>query len=431
MSTRRRKSTVNKNIRYRSKAIPKNSGKGVFLGMVSFLSAHKIIAILAAVMILLVLAAVIVLLVVPTKNANSESVYEEPVMTLVEELEEATEIVATDNQPQIKVVGLLLGDGQDKDAIADGFGKYANELITKGGRLDKYYIYKSGISPNQQIQDARSLINRGCNAIVLYSVDNAAYDIIKKLCDENSIDIIGIEGNYKNASVKIKSSEAWYGGYAGSVADAKQGYEKILLITDSDKSEFTTGVLKDLSDKGIVVDNTMYVSASGFDKNIEKALADAPEIILVKGNYAQKTLLAMARKRSLPEVFVTRATAGIIRDWYRLKNEGIVIVEAVAPSEDDPEGVPEQRIASEDALLYAYAGQDGEMLGRAACRFAYNFSCGFTLVSETEYIVSSDDIITDEDIAELMDDIETLKDDKYVSGSVDFDEIDSLFTEAG
>ena len=410
---------------------PNKSKKSFFNKAGELLSRYRLcVMISVGVIIIASLVLTALLAVIPAlKKDAAVPVYEEPVVSFAADMQEDDPPEQTD-EPQALAVGLILGSGDDAQQIMDGFGECAQELISSGSGLEKYYIYNAGEAGNQQIQDIRSLINRGCKAITAFGTDEYTDDIISRLCEEADIPVIGVEAEHNIFDVNITGGEAWFDGYSSSVKSSLAEGDTVLLVTDSEGSEFTREICSALSAQGVSLSETVYTSSKDYERELEDALGKAPSIIVSRGPEAAKVLFKAAQTGNIPRVFVTRATAGIISEWYELKNGGIVTVEAVIPKEGDTEteAVQEVRVASDGSLIFAYAGLDGTMLGRTACRFAYNYAMGGTASEDKiEFEVSSRKIITDSDINELYELVKDKPGESYVPGDVDFDAVDAYF----
>ncbi len=381
------------------------------------------------------LAVVAIFVVVPAikeAGAPAEPAYVEPVSTPVPTPEPTPTPVP--EEPTVSI-GIILGV-EDKD-IMDGFGEYAQQLISSDSGLDKYYIYTAGEDPGQQIQDTRSIINKGCNVLVAVGLEADTADIVAGLCERAGIIVVGAESKTPGRfAAEIKSADAWYGGYSSGVQTAMAGGGRLALISDEKKSDFSLGIKNMLTEISVTPEDEIYygpMTKAGLTKAVDKAFKKKPEVMLVRGSRAVDFLTRAAKADAIPGALVTRATAGIIKTWHQLKNEGLVTVEAVVPEEGDTktEPVAEVRAFAPDSMLYAYAGLDGTMVGKAACRFAFRLATGSALIDEnTVYTVASEDMITNDNLAEYYEIYKDTADDKNIPGKVDIDAIDALFTAA-
>ncbi len=405
---------------------------------VGFLRRYRLFIVIAAAAVLIAAALLIIFLVlIPSAKQSNKDVQtlETDVYVAPDEDIPIERPADEEVQENAAIIGLVIG-GEAREALKDGFGECAQSLITAGSGLDKYYIYESGSTVNQQVQDVRSLVSRGCSAIVLAGMDSAAVDAIIAVTEEAGVPVIGVGMPDMKTSVSVTGSEAWYGGYAESAKKHYAEGKSVLFVSDSNNSDFTNGAKAALAAEGVPVSREIYSADTGFESDLVNALAENKDIVIAKGNLAQEVIMKAAESDNIPNVFITRATAGIISLWHELKGDGIVVKTTEVKLDPEPEDgedpiETEQRVTSQAALIYAYIGQDDSMLGQAACLFAYEFAKGGELLEpHPSYTVSTNVMITDDDIEKYYEMYKEASADKYITGETDPETIAAYFKKA-
>lgn len=390
--------------------------KGFFKNIPKRTAIVILTAAVAAAAVLIVLLAVIPSVKSRDADAEPAAAYVPPEVTPSEEPEE---LAAEDDIPEddgeteeekALVVGLILGAGDGSKAVAAGFGEYAQGLVSSGSGLEKYYIYDSGESENQQIQDARALIKKGCRAIAVFGAEEHTCRAIKRICEGAGAAAIGVQAPKGVFSVSVKAGEsAGYGRYLSDVKNMLASEDRILIIAGGDGSGFARGIERALEEAGLSAEKRVYTSSDKYEAELADALGEKYEVIIADKAGASDAL-AKAAEAGGTKYFIAEASAGLIKRWRELKNS------------------PEY---GANFKLFAYADADTSDMGRAACRFAFNFAAGLSLNTETtELEASSDRTVTDKEADGVYEEVKDLADESGIPAGVDFDAIDACFEKA-
>ena len=92
----------------------------------------------------------------------------------------------------IQESGCMIGFvSEGKDGVADGFGSFAQSLV-ESGKLDSYLVYSDAGTKTQQVQDVRSMLNKGCNVIVTSGVNKLTFETISHLAQEAGTKVVAV-----------------------------------------------------------------------------------------------------------------------------------------------------------------------------------------------------------------------------------------------
>lgn len=313
-----------------------------------------------------------------------------------EGLDEGDDITVTEEMPC--TVGVICAAGSE--AIAEGFGRHAETLIDGGSGMEAYLIYEldKESTHNSKVHDVKSLINKGCSVIVAADVDVQTYDMIVSLAAKNDIDVVAVNAPRESGyavNVIGGSGDSLDELAAFMAANASGGSVEIIASSE----EFGNAVADAAKAKGLNAAEPIKWNAEGSAAAFAERLVTRPEVIAAEGDVAVKVLEEGAKNGYIGEVFATEATAGIIKKWHDMKNDGLSVT--VSEKQEDGSEITNILVSgfTSSCKLAAVAGSDKVVLGSAACEFAAKLAAEETLKEEgIVYEVPAPKPITDAEV---------------------------------
>ncbi len=336
-------------------------------------------------------------------------------------------------------IGLLVGEGANAEKIASGFGKYAQSLVDGASGLDKYYNYTFGSDANQQIQDARNMINHNCKAIVVAYIDPAAMEVVRDLAGKSGIPLITIDAPPDSGYlVNILSDDADtaknYADYIKENAVSGQ----LALVADKKGSAFSSSVDPVLKEafrgSGIVYKTALYSAEAKYAENLDALLDSKPTAMVLKSDLAANVLKAAAAKDAVPAVVCADATAGFVKCWYAMRNGGLTVETETMQKNADGTETPvnsAKKVANSSAMLCAQLSADPADIGKAACRVAYNIALGRSLGASgpVAFSLHAGEMIHNDNLQEYYEKAKNMDDRAILYCELDINEIDGLFVQ--
>lgn len=356
-------------------------------------------------------------------------------------LDEAPGASATKEEAEEQVLlGMIVG--QEEQKMAEGFGVYAESLMQTGD-IHQYLIYTAVDDENQQIQDVRSLLNQGCGAIVVAGVDDYTFEIICQLADKADVPVIAIEAKAETGYTVNITAADWTQAYLTWMEETLPAGSTVGVLATKDTSAFSQEAAAGLK-APLSLAGTAYQAEENFEKQRETLLKSGPDGLLVEGSLAADAVYQAATLGGMPRAVAADATAGLIRQWYALKNGGISLPleeETPAVSEGDeaeepnesPTATPAppktQLFTAPDSQFYGGLALSQEVLGEAACRFAFQFATGGELKEKTPYTyaLQAKEGVTEENLAAYYKQAQDKEDDAQLVGEADLEGIAKLF----
>lgn len=349
---------------------------------------------------------------------------------------EIEELGGVDYTNQI-AVGILVGTGEDAGLIMDGFGEYSEELLKAEVGLNSYIIYKLSTVLNQNIQYVRSMINRGAKAVILAGLSKEDFNMLAAIAHSNGVKVVAVNapvatGYAVNINFKYDTLVDPNHILAKKISTLPG---KLLFVSDAKNSSYTNKVTGALNANGVSDYISIFKSESGFAKKIADLYPSGygalqpndPHRVYAKGDIMNYLIDMPDGIKRPPKAYISDGTAGFLRRWYALKNEGLEIT--LKPKTDT---TPAQvdRIFAKNTVFYAVAAFSGYDVGRVACRFALNFALGRNLKTDkVEYNPPISELITQDNFTAYYERYKDIKSDsKAVSIDYNIDAIDEFFT---
>jgi len=344
-------------------------------------------------------------------------------------LEESDLVIETEEQPVM--VGMICG--ADSRSIAEGFGKRAEELIDAGSGIESYLVYEvEEESPyNAQVQDVRSLINRGCKVIVVADVNEQTYGMIVTLASKNDVAIVAVnapEGAYYDVNVTAEGGDSAKVLAQFIASNASPGTVETITSSSSFGKAMTSAYSSAFAGKGFTAADVFTWGGEGYAEAFAGKLAERPKALAVEGKIAVKVLEEGAKNGYIGEVFATEASAGFIKKWYTMRNGGLTVTETVK-NEDGTETT--KTLASgfnSSCKIIATIGSDKTAMGSAACEFATKLATGHTLKEESiVYSLPAPKPITDAELQTYYNKYKDASDDTPISAEAANADVSAYF----
>jgi ribose transport system substrate-binding protein len=334
-------------------------------------------------------------------------------------------------------IGITLGSVETEgDRQLLGKMQEASGDAVRKGLVYEVYCYDAKGSYTQQLQDIRSLIKNEVDVIIVGATDAKSFNMILHMASEEGIPVVAYDAPVDSgyAANVISDQASWgkaYGDFmaqnlpAGKVAQVLGSESN---VADQQRKAAMEGALS--SNAGISIVGTSYASWSGdVAKEKVKALIEQNgtiDGIITEEGMAQGVLEAFIEARTLPKVICGDTTAGFIKQWYALKNGGIVIV---SPAQGNNTPEPEI-LAAQPGEFIACAQPAPVRAAAVAFEIARLLADGRTLITEgIQYTYRSATFITDENLEQYYEMIKNMPDDYTIGDPID-DAAESLFNPA-
>ncbi len=303
------------------------------------------------------------------------------------------------------------------------------------------YYYNAGGNYNQQVQDVRSLIKNGVDAIIAGFSDKTSFSMVTMMAKEEGIPVVVIDAPTESdyAVNVVADEEAWGQVYGNFIAQNLAAGNVAAIFDNKDDpadSARLNAVLGTMTkSESLVAAGTSYASGKKADAKTAMAAllkAGAVDGVVTEDGMAEGILDAYIEAGTLPKVMCGDVTAGFIKKWYALKNGGLSITPKTdgKKDEDEPAPTPVLLLAQPDELVVC-AQPSTAGLGAAAFEFALRLAEGRVLKTEGqtfEYQVNT--LITEQNLGTYYEQVK----DKDASFSIrDFivtSEIEALFEAA-
>ena len=309
--------------------------------------------------------------------------------------------------------GRIIGFISESDGgAADGFGAFAQALI-KQGSIDEYLVYSADSDKTQQIQDVRSMLNKGCGVIVTDGVSRSEFEIIAQLASKAGARVVAIDAPVSSGfELNITASENDIDALAASVREKVSASSAGVISKksgDSDDKAFRSAISNNFSQATII---GAYSESGSYSDQLEAIFAAKPEVVFCSADVAAEFIKAAAEKNAFPEVLVTEAAAGALceygasgrvklslfgRDFYVKRTE-----------------------------LAAQISVSDECVGRAACYAAGMLVSGGDIPDGSQ-IALAGELISDENIDRYIKSAEELPPEQLLTGSADYTALKELF----
>ncbi|MGE5495147.1 MAG: substrate-binding domain-containing protein [Burkholderiales bacterium] len=334
-------------------------------------------------------------------------------------------------------IGITLGSVEtESDRQLLGKMQEASGDAVRKGLVYEVYCYDAKGSYTQQLQDVRSLIKNEVDVIIVGATDAKSFNMILYMASEEGIPVVAYDAPVDSGyAANVISDQASWGKAYGEFIAQNLPAGKVAQVLGSETSGASQqrkaaieGALS--SNAGISMVGTYYASWSGnAAKEKVKTLIEqngSIDGIITEEGMAQGVLEAFIEARTLPKVMCGDTTAGFIKQWYALKNGGIVIA-SPAQSNNGPES---EIFAAQPGEFIACAQPAPARAAAVAFEIARLLAEGRTLISEgVQYTYQSATFITDENLEQYYEMIKNMPDDYTIGDPIDA-AAESLFNPA-
>ncbi len=335
-------------------------------------------------------------------------------------------------------IGITMGSVEtESDRQLLGKMQEASGDAVRKGLVYEVYCYDAKGSYSQQLQDIRSLIKNEVDVIIVGATNAKSFNMISYMASEERIPVVAYDAPVDSGyAVNVITDQASWGKAYGDFVAQNLPAGKVAEVLGSETNgadQQRKAAIEDAlsSNTGISLLGTSYASWNGGTaKEAVSALLEqnAPiDGIITEEGMAQGALEAFIEARVLPKVMCGDTTAGFIKQWYALKNGGIIIA---SPAQGNNTPAPEI-IAAQPGDFIACAQPAPARAAAVAFDIARLLADGRTLISEgAEYTYRSATFITDENLGQYYEMIKNMPDDYTIGDPIDAAAAESLFNPA-
>lgn len=302
------------------------------------------------------------------------------------------------------------------------------------------YYYNADGNYNQQVQDVRSLLKNGVDAIVTGFCDQTSFSMVTMMAKEEGVPVVAIGAPVKTGyAVSVAADESAWGQVYGAfmAQNLTEGNVAAIFSAKDDPADTArlNAALGELAkNQELAATGTVYAAGKKADaKTAMVALLAAGEVdgVITEDGMAEGILDAYIEAGKLPKVMCADVTAGFIKKWYALKNGGLRITPKTdSKKKDEPAPTPVLLLAQPDELVVCAQPSNAGM-GAAAFEFALRLAEGRTLKSEGqtfEYKVNT--LITEDNLGTFYEQVKDEDADFSIRDFIVTSEIEALFEAA-
>lgn len=336
-------------------------------------------------------------------------------------------------------IGVTIGDlKSDSEEILLSKLEEVSSAAEADKKVYEVYFYNAAGDYNQQLQDVRSLIKNEVDVIIIGATEKKRFDMVVSLAKDANIPVVAYNApDTTGYAINIVSDEAAWGNAYGTFMAANLTEGKIVQILGNEESQIDQ--TRATAINGAMQSNTNISTAeTGYAKWNNKA---AKEImveqlkkqgkidgIITEEGMAQGILEAAVDVKKLPTVMCGDATAGFIKMWYALKNEGIDITPPPKDGEETDENTPKVMFKAEEGEFIACAQPAPVSIGAVAFEVALKLAEGRTLKSPGSTLTYAvETMITDQNLAQYYEMVKDKSDSYTISDSISEQTLEALF----
>ncbi len=348
-------------------------------------------------------------------------------------------------------IGVTIGNiiTKNDELLLSKLEEVSNIAETQKQVYEVYY-YNAGGDYNQQLQDVRSLIKNEVDVIIIGSTNEESFNMVTSMASTEGIPVVAYDAPVSTGYVMnvVTDQTAWGEKYGNFMAQ-KLTAGNVVQILDDDENECDTQ--RNNAIQNVLAKNTEIITTvknypewrkSEANDALAAILAEIGQIdgLLTEEGMAQGIIEAYIDKAKkiddlanaqniLPKAMCADATAGFIKIWYALKNEGVDITPEPEEDTETDEQTPKVMYTAGFGEFVVCAQPKPVGIGAAAFEIALKIAQGYELkpgVSSTyEFTVST--FITDYNLAEYYEQVKDQKDDYVISEKISEQDILALF----
>ncbi|MFA5676223.1 MAG: substrate-binding domain-containing protein [Christensenellales bacterium] len=332
-------------------------------------------------------------------------------------------------------IGVTIGSlsGKEQEFVINRLEE-ASLLAKQSAEIYVTFFYNAGGGLNQQIQDVRSLINKDVDVIIIAYTDKESFEAITLLAKEEGVPIVAydapVSGGY--AINVVTDYQAWGDAYGRFMAQnlTAGNVAGFFGIKDGVEANARGGAINAALSANQQIKTSEPVYTNWNEKTAkteaEKLLADkAVDGVICEEGLASAVLDVFVQSGKLPKVMCGDVTAGFIKKWYTLKNEGINI--APPPGKNQTPPPPVMVTAEPDGFIVC--AQPSPAGGAAAAfDFALGIAKGRKLKQEGQtFKFNVQTMITEENLASYYSMVKDKEDAFLITERLSEDMINALF----
>lgn len=336
-------------------------------------------------------------------------------------------------------IGVTIGDLKtDSDELLLSKLEEVSSAAETDKKIYEAYYYNAAGDYNQQLQDVRSLIKNEVDVIIIAATDKSRFDMVVAMAKEANIPVVSYNAPKTTGyAVNVVTDDPAWGNAYGTFMATNLTEGKIVQILGNEESDIDQQRAVAIN-SALQVNENLSTAETGYAKWDNKAANEAMteyikklgkiDGIITEEGMAQGILQAAVDAKKLPTVMCGDATAGFIKMWYALKNDGIDITPPPKDGEEADENAPKVMFKAEEGDFIACAQPAPVYIGAAAFEIALKIAEGRTLkVPGSTFTYAVETMITEDNLAEYYEMVKDKPDSYSISDIISEQTLETLF----
>lgn len=336
-------------------------------------------------------------------------------------------------------IGITIGDlKSDSEQILLSKLEEVSSAAEADKKVYEVYYYNAAGDYNQQLQDVRSLIKNEVDVIIIGATEKKRFDMVVSMAEDANIPVVAYNApDTTGYVINVVSDEAAWGNAYGTFMATNLTEGKIVQILGNEESEIDQKRAAAIN-SALQVNENISMAETGYAKWDKEAANEVMtgyleklgkiDGIITEEGMAQGILEAAVDAKKLPTVICGDATAGFIKMWYALKNEGIDITPPPEDGEEVDENAPKVMFKAEEGELIACAQPAPVYIGAAAFEIALKIAEGRTLKAPgSTFTYAVDTMITEDNLVQYYEMVKDKSDSYTISDMVSEETLETLF----
>ena len=346
-------------------------------------------------------------------------------------------------------IGITIGNiTTDNDEIVIGKLEEAAGAAEEQG-LVKVYFYDAGGDYNQQLQNMRSLIKNEVDVIIIGASDAECFNMVSYMASEEGIPVVTYDAPVATGyAVNVVADQSEWGSLYGEFMAENLSAGNIVQILGSDDSAIDAE-RKHGIDSALLANSNIVTAGTSYALWKKDKAKEAMDVylsqdlpidgVITEEGMAQGVIESYIDAGTLPKVMCGDVTAGFIKIWYALINDGYIIT--TSADEEITDNANSDDPGATQAAAQVIKAQAGELVvcaqpapsdaAAAAFQIALKLAEGRSLKTQGATCrYTSGTWITDDNLAEYYAAVKDMADTSLISGQIDEEWLESLFDPA-
>lgn len=336
-------------------------------------------------------------------------------------------------------IGVTIGDLKtDSDELLLSKLEEVSSAAEADKKIYEAYYYNAAGDYNQQLQDVRSLIKNEVDVIIIAATEKSRFDMVVAMAKEANIPVVAYNApDTTGYAINVVSDESAWGNAYGTFMATNLTEGKIVQILGSEESEIDQQRATAIN-SALQVNQNLSTVETGYAKWDSKVANEAMteyikklgkiDGIITEEGMAQGILQAAVDAKKLPTVMCGDTTAGFIKMWYALKNDGIDITPPPEDGEESDENTPKVMFKAEEGEFIACAQPAPVYIGAASFEIALKIAEGRTLKAPgSTFTYAIEMMITDDNLEQYYEMVKDKPDSYTISDLISEQTVETLF----